>query len=567
MKEGTRGRSGLLRRYPALAFVVAAGALALLLPSALTVPQSGPSTLAEFAPVPGTGEGRSDVSEFGSAQSGGLGFGSGRGGAGGGLPDQIGTPKQGKSRLKRCVGNPPRQTEDLLSPPCVAFFDGDNFGSTWRGVTKDEVIAVLYAVGDPAGKIVDYTKPNSPDDTPVDTAGRAYWRYFNDRYQTYGRVVRLYGFHGSSTNPDGGQTVRNEVTSIDDGLRPFAITGRTTTAGILPLVTESGRRGIVTASYAAYDRSAYLQFAPLIFSFAPDLQDEAALIASYGCRKLAGLPAKHSGDVLDKSKRRVFGILYLDAPGHATYPRLREITRNEFSKQCSELVHEAAYSGQKPESLGTSLSTLRGNGVTTVIPMGAEGDPLILTNSAASMGWYPEWFVPGATDGNGIDDSSRGRLYNQAEWRNAFGVSFDYRRGAIPQQAWSIAFKEGCPNCEVPQEEVAAIYDSLTMLFYGVQAAGPRLTPQTIDKGMHAIPQRGSANPYKPAAYFAPGNYSYIKDAMEIWWDPVEPRPGDGRPGCYRLPNDGRRFRKGEWPEGDNDVFKSGPCQGPSGSV
>jgi hypothetical protein len=45
---------------------------------------------------------------------------------------------------KRCVGNPPRQTEDPTSPPCVAFFDGDNFGSTYQGVTGEEIRVLIY---------------------------------------------------------------------------------------------------------------------------------------------------------------------------------------------------------------------------------------------------------------------------------------------------------------------------------------------------------------------------------------------------------------------------------------
>ena len=48
---------------------------------------------------------------------------------------------------KRCVGKPPRQTEDPLAPPCVASFAGDNFGVTYQGVTKDEISVLFYFDG------------------------------------------------------------------------------------------------------------------------------------------------------------------------------------------------------------------------------------------------------------------------------------------------------------------------------------------------------------------------------------------------------------------------------------
>lgn len=107
------------------------------------------------------------------------------------------------------------------------------------------------------------------------------------------------------------------------------------------------------------------------------------------------------------------------------------------------------------------------------------------------------------------------------------------------------------------------LYDNLRMLFWGIQAAGPRLTVQNVDKGLHAIPPRGSPDPYKPAVYFAPGNYTFVKDATAIWWDPAGRAPGDGV-GCWRLSQGGARRRAGEWPVGDGDLFDlaSSPCQG-----
>src|SRR5581483_5682288 len=117
---------GTMRRYPPLAASVVALALAVFaLPSALNLPQANPGQTLEYAPVPGSSN---------SGQSGnfaGLGLGQGGQAQGGGLappPAPAGTGSQPSG--KQCVGNPPRQTEDPLSPPCVAFYSGNNGGAT-----------------------------------------------------------------------------------------------------------------------------------------------------------------------------------------------------------------------------------------------------------------------------------------------------------------------------------------------------------------------------------------------------------------------------------------------------
>src|SRR5258708_37570124 len=130
-------RDGRLRRYPPLASVVLALMLAAFaLPSALNLPQANPGQTLEYAPLPG------DAAQAEAGAFAGLGVGSG--GTAAGLGDLMASalgplglpPGQGRHPAgKRCVGSPPRQTEDPLSPPCVGFFEGGNGGATDAGVT------------------------------------------------------------------------------------------------------------------------------------------------------------------------------------------------------------------------------------------------------------------------------------------------------------------------------------------------------------------------------------------------------------------------------------------------
>ncbi len=41
-----------------------------------------------------------------------------------------------KARVRRCVGDPPRQTEDPQSPPCVNYFAGENGGATYMRTSQ-----------------------------------------------------------------------------------------------------------------------------------------------------------------------------------------------------------------------------------------------------------------------------------------------------------------------------------------------------------------------------------------------------------------------------------------------
>ncbi len=528
--------------------MVAAAALAVLLPTALNVPQSGPSTLAEFAPVPGAGDGRSDISDLGSAQSGGLGFGSGKGGLADEPPKWLGAPNQTRPRLKRCVGNPPRQTEDPLSPPCVAFFEGDNHGTTGKGVTRDEVtvLAEMHSwttqTDRQVGKVLNCGDPSASSDEYADSLCRALMRYFNDRYQTYGRTVRLYSVHaGLSTQ------------QLDDQYRPFAHVALNV-SGLWP------RRKIMSVGYGGDTRKNYQDSAPYIITFRADVEDQYAQTASYICQKLVDRPAIYADDPTLSGRKRKFGFLFT-----GTDPARKNGIRTQLKARCDLDITEESSDTQTQQG----VAQMKLANVTTVIIVVASAGHTFATNHATEIGYFPEWFIPGAPDTNGIDINFHARTANPVQWSNAFGVTYDYRREGFRDQPYYRAYREGCPGSECSEPTTGqsgalfgpALYDAFNMLFWGIQAAGPRLTPENIAKGLHAIPARPSLDPYRPAAYFAPGNYSFVKDAMAIWWDPSGVPPGSSTRGCYRLPNEGRRFRAGEWPAGDGDVHGLGPCQ------
>ncbi len=541
---GNRKPSSVVRRYPALGFIIAAAALAILLPSALNVPQSGPSTLAEFAPVPGSGQGTSNVSDLGQAGSGGIGFGSSKETSQASLPAELGTlAAQKRAKLKSCVGNPARQTEDLLSPPCVAFFEGDNGGVTAKGVTRDEVAVVMYVGGDANTdsdfrRVIDCATVPDSSDNGRNLACAAYMRYFNSRYQTYNRIVHLYANHAAPH------------ADYDAQYKPFATVAT-------DILADKKTLGVL---YDSQYRKRYQDKAPYMIGFRADVEDQARISASYVCLKLKGRLAQYAGDPLLKERTRKFGIFHDSQDGW-------NLLGPEIRSQCD--LNVTVYSNQSgsAQATTTNLAQFKQDNVTTVMPILSRIALVQATNIATNLGYFPEWALPGSRDLGGPDKNVEARFANPAQWGSAFGITFDYRRDSIPEQNWYRAYKEGCPRCAEPATSagggsVAELYDQLTMLFYGIQAGGPRLSAESIDKGLHAIPPNGSPSPYKPAAYFSTGNYTFLKDATAIWWDQSGTPPGSQTAGCYRLLQEGKRYRNGEWTTGDADVRSQGPCQG-----
>ncbi len=570
-KRSSRGNA--FRRYPGLAFILAAAALAILLPTALNVPQSGPSTLAEFAPVPGSGQGASDLSDLGAVSTGGLGF----GGSASRVepPPTLGGPEQRRSRLKRCVGSPPRQTEDPLSPPCVGFFEGNNFGSTYRGVTRDEVRVLIYAEyatqcatsrgcenGPARGTIVDLGKDPAGTEYVWLRMARAYQRYFNDRFQTYGRAVHFY-YHafGTDVSPAGR---RHDAAVGIDAVDPFAViafVGKDSDAYVSRMA-ESGV--MVFPGSDGFDaigqpEDFYRKFPGRVWSYLPSLEQKAAIFNSYVCRKVVPHKVSFSGNSGDTGSRRL-GLLWGEHPARPDLRHFADLVRKGVQGCGGNFVTEGTYQtnqnlGQPDAGAPGTMGRFQTERVSTII--WAAGLSQDITRSAAGLNYRPEIVVAG--DGL-VDGTSQGQLFmEQSVWHHARAVS-GYTVQPAPLERVCVQAVLETGSSENPSDVDrfgCRWYSDFRQLFIGIQAAGPRLSLETIDKGFHSIPDIASTNPTVPACFYRSRDYSCVKDAASQWWD----RAGQNRNntiGCWRMMQAGKRYLTGAWPEGDVDAQRSG---------
>ena len=199
-------------------------------------------------------------------------------------------------------------------------------------------------------------------------------------------------------------------------------------------------------------------------------------------------------------------------------------------------------------------------GVTTVI--WAQGYEYNYSRFAKTIGYTPEWIIAG----DGINDDIAGAKHqDQDVWSHAWIVSHATLDGPRRQLPCYQAAREADPELNFQDSSLTCgLYNHVRQLFIGIQVAGPRLNPASVDKGFHAIPDKPSTHPSQPSCFYEPGDYTCVKDAIPMWWDPSADSPYSGTTGCWRVPEGGRRYLARDWPREPVAARRSpsDPCNG-----
>jgi len=606
--KGSPASSSYLRSYPPLVlFVLAVLIAVLVLPSSLNLPNSNPSTVLEYAPVPPEDDtppqSEGSISQLGLGESSGLTTGQGGQGPGGG-----GKTGGEKPISKKCVAKPARQTEDPNSPTCVPFFDGDNGGKTWQGVTEKEVTVVLYhsafisdenereggetSAGEytPVNVYCDLDQPVSEQrscqdrnvkgkELSVVTAARAYSRYFNERFQTYGRRVHIYIFWTSASTATGR---RSEAAGIWERLKPFAIMDRATFGGFNDVFAEAaGKRNISTfGSFGSLENEYFRLQAPKVWSFWPDVEHWADQYVTYVCTKVVPFPVSHAGPGIEPGQPRRLALMYTEDhsfPGLQVFANLVErgvkdcggniVEKVSFPFSGANIDNRCATESETPNcDYGIqNVALMKKAEATTVLWAG--GMESRTTQAARSADYDPEWVVAGDRV---IDDLLNGRAQQQDVWRHAWVMSNHLREIRFEESPARQAFREAEPRGRQIQEYWATtLYREFFGLFKAIQVAGPYLSPETVDQGQHSIARQSSEDPRTAACFYDPGDYSCVKDAHEAWWDPDAPDPNKepNVKGCWRMVRDGKRYLAGTWEKADEvQQNRADACNGIKGA-
>lgn len=594
-----RMRSQNTRNVPPLIIVsISLVFLLSVLPSALSLPQSNPSETLEYAPVPPEDDTEpppnGNLSALGLGTSGSFGTGEGAGtgegpGGAGEAPAATGVGKNPST--KRCVGNPPRQTEDELSPPCVAYFSGDNFGATYQGVSRDEIQLLFYfqsgynyshftgeaETTDPASTYYDLGRAPEVEREPVFVRNlRRFQRYFNERYQTYGRFAHFHAYY-SSTHPTAVtvESRRADAAENYNKIRPFAV------VSFADLQEEEyldvmARKGVLTfGSKVGLSESFYQRFPKLVWGFLPTVERQARQWSTYVCRQVIGHPVSFAGEAAMNGGPRKLGFLRTDNPARPGMIEFARLAKEQIEACGGEVLERtftqegvvAPRSGEAPSRATLNISDFQSNGITTIL--WAQGYEVEHTKAAARANYRPEWILAGdgALDGYNMAFQDQS-VFDGHAWvvTNQVLSRSDQTDGCFQSQ------READPEVSAAEAEASCfypMYENLRQMFTGIQVAGPRLSPASVDHGFHAIPPHSSSSPTKPACFYEPGEYTCVKDAAAMWWNASTVPPGEQSAGCWHMAEGGRRYLPKDWHRDNVDSRKRAddPCNVYAGVV
>jgi hypothetical protein len=520
-----RGASAL----PTVYLLLAALATAVVLPSVLRPPPDQAQSSAELSPdAPPEDEAETIIQSLQQAASR-------TAGATGGpaetvpvtTPSTVVLPSRG-----RCFGDPPRQTESAYSPPCRAAFTGANGGRTYANVDPDEIrVSFWHALGMPAerGPITDAPPPG---ESPEHRTARVLQQYFNERYELYGRRLRLWATDGA---PSSEAEYRAQAVAMAEEAKVFAAVHLES-----PFCSEIARRGLICFSGNPHQQSIYDRFAPAWWSYQMGFDKSDRMAAEYICKKLAGRPAEFA-DGAHAGQQRAIAVLtesvYInDFKSHTS---ITDTAR----EMCGAEVLGIDFDGADTASMALVMQRVRSEGITTVVlGTGILGAAYFMTDAEATR-YRPEWVQ---INSYGLDFNDTTRLLPPAQLANFFGMSgWELPRPFADTDCYR-AYKSIDPTGEPDNTFCRLLWVSLEHVANGIQEAGPNLTPESFRDGMYSMPLQEPVGPWAIGGGYGVGDHSFVDDLAEIWWDPNAVDPDGGEPGAWSHTADGRRWGPGE---------------------
>ena len=572
-------------RLPLVTSVLAAVALLSIFPSALNIPQSTPSETLEYAPVPP--EDQNQVTPpAGNFSSLGLGSSSGisreaAGAAPGGAGGDVGGRAVKTASTKRCVGSPPRQTEDPMAPPCVASFKGDNGGATYPGVNADE-IRILFYWGHPnenylgsrgnqrpwddAGEIFDLGQPAGENEYYQVEALRIWQRYFNDRFQTYGRFVHFWIHFASATSTPEARAA--DAAEAYAKIKPFAVV-LNEASNVDSYISAMARRGVLTfgAGSGLVSRETYQKYPGLVWGYNQPMEYMVDGFNDLLCKQVVGRPVSDSGDPAFQGRPRKMAFLTA-LPGDSEIDDKAAARIRAAVKECGgSFAMEANFpfkgsiwqSPHDADAYTAMVAQLKSEEITTIV-WNLYYDKE-WSEAAKRAAYFPESVVLSF----GFENIVHGKWMDQDVWRHAWVFTSKPAIGAWTDTQCFKALREAAPDLPFSDTSIPCrSYEDLRQLFTGIQVAGPKISPERIDKGFHAIPAHPSSTPDTPACFYLPSDYSCVKDNAVWQWDPEAISDYSSAPGCYRMVNGAERHLVGKWPGRDllAAARPDDPCSG-----
>jgi hypothetical protein len=469
--------------------------------------------------------------------------------AGGSVPAGI-TPvaTSGAAKTGVTCGPGVRQfTWSRYAPLCVPAYHGNNGGSTAPGVTGT-TITLTYRLANSAQQAAIDALAGAANINQTDYVDdlQSYINYFNKQFELYGRhvVLKTYQGQGDYIEEDQGQdlaaTQADSVTAHDLGA--FGDVTFSLEAS-QPYEEDLAAEHVMGFSSVGLSQQWFEQHAPYEFSVQGATGTNGVTgAASVVCRRMAGMPAIFTSNVVYQHTNRKFGIIYPQTP---VYSAEVSLWKSLMSQECGVNVSNQDTIGytiniaQYEQEASLAMAELKSSGVTTVLCACDPIVPIFLTDAAAQQNYYPEWFSEYFGD-------PIARNYNQSEWQNdivggpqfpSISTTEAYRtyQSAYPGQHPAEWHPSSPPYFYVP-------YYTLMQVFDALQAAGPDLTPYTFERAMFSLPNSEPGDIIEGQWTFGNGVFDPVVGYSLSRWNSTAVSQFDDTAGAYQWCNGAQTY-------------------------
>jgi hypothetical protein len=481
-------------------------------------------------------------------------------------------PSSGKTILRNrvhpCFGNPPRQIRDPQSPPCVAYWEGDNGGATARGVTRDTITVAFPTV-------VPFPSPWSD----------AVIAFFNRRFEFYGRqlVFKPLVPQGALYGQQNPTSMYADAVKVDQELGAFASTSYPSYSAYNSSATyydTLAERGIISVtseddfrtekgSFSAKGREGYE------WSFSPTIDELGRNLAEWACKSLVGKPPVHAGSPfnspLSQPKPRKFGVVV-----QRTFQKAADVDLLLQRFRACGVSPTVVYADVEQQSDAAAMtqvvSQLNQAGVSTATCVCFIYLNEAVLNQAQQQNYYPEWLTFGQQlPTMDSEAGANGGYTKYGAVTHTFGINGQNKFMTAPQQPWFWAVRDTDPHATPSQYTAGSLsgtsayqlaYQGLLLLASGIQLAGPHLTAESFRRGLMEAqfpnPNAGAAPYYQARVGFDETSHSMIEDVGLIWYSTSSTSPDTGNPGTRCYYNRGQRWGVDEWPAIGAENFTPG---------
>lgn len=412
-----------------------------------------------------------------------------------------------------CDGTKRQLPESAYGPLCAPKFTGQNGGKTSSGVTADKIV-VTYRIGSSgSGGALDALGGAELESVGFDQQGIArdmqvLVNYFNKRFELYGRQVQFVPYQGQGDILEeyqgrGQQGAQADAARAKD-LGAFADVSYA--AQTQPYTESLAANRVVAFSPIYLSRGFHQSHAPFTHSAMwPAGEDGATFQANVVCSGLHPGKAARSNDPVMRTRNRAFGIINAENPEYAKMGDILESRLKACGAPVARRVSYALDVTRAAQTAANAMAQMQSSGATTVLCVCDFLVPKVLMEQADKLNYVPEWFLTfhwsdpfyrtypvrqsrGLLVGGGITEP-----YLQTEPGKVF------RAAGGGEPASPFTFHK--------------TYQQILMLFTGLQAAGPDLTPVTMFHGLERVPDTlaGAVGPWD----FGPG------PAMPQRWFPL----------------------------------------------